>query len=206
MGTMNTDTMTLGEISEFLDSQTTLQRIDNVVKTFQRSIPGTTRPVFVPLRPRADSIPNDCFENVRRQKDEAGGEIVHGWRIYIMPGLFLEAEFHAVWKAPDGRLVDVSPPPEEGTTRIVFFPDPTRSFQGEPVLSLHWPLVQMRELREYFKAFKEDWLAIRESARRRGIAYNEPLDRSDPALLEPRRRLVDATLALARRVGRRAPR
>lgn len=203
---MNTDTMTLEEIGEFLNSQTTLQRIDNVVKTFQRSIEGTKAPVFVPIRPRGDSIPNDCFENVARQVEECGGEVVHGWRIYIMPGLFLEAEFHAVWKAPDGRLVDVSLPPEEGTSRIVFFPDPTRSFQGEPIPSIHWPLAKMKELNEYLKAFEEDRLAIRESVRSHGIAYNEPIPRDDPTLEGPRIRLVAATLALARCARRRAPR
>ena len=194
--------MTIDELDGFFRKETSLQRIDKTVKTFQRSIPGTTRPVFVPLRPRADSIPNDCFENVRRQKDEAGGEIVHGWRIHVFPKVFLNAEFHAVWKAPDGRLEDVSPPPEEGTSRIVFFPDPTRSFEGEPVPSRHWQLIRLKELREYFEAYDEDCRALRESARRKGTGFNEPVDRSDPALDAPRRRLAAATLALAAALSR----
>lgn len=195
--------LTIEEVLDFLNSQNTLRHIDKVVKTFQRSIPGTTPPVYVPIRPRADSIENDCFENVRRQMAEAGGDIVHGWRIYDCPGLFLEAEFHAVWKAPDGRRVDVSPPPEKGTERIVFFPDPMRTFEGEPVPSRRWPLVQMRELREYFKATDEHQLALRESARRNGIGFNEPIDRSDPALAASKQRLVAATLALAAALSRR---
>ena len=194
---MGKETLTIEAIMDFLNSQNSLRHISKVVKTFQRSIPGTTPPVYVPLRPRADSIENDCFENVRRQIAEAGGSIVHGWRIYDCPGLFLEAEFHAVWKAPDGSLLDVSLPPEEGTERIVFFPDPTRTFQGEPVLSRRWPLVRMRELGEYFKATDGHQLALRESARRNGVKFNEPIVRSDPALVASKQRLVDATLALA---------
>ena len=190
---------------DFLNSQNSLRHIDKVVKTFQQSIRGTTPPVYVPIRPRADSIENDCFENVRRQMAEAGGDIVHGWRIYDCPGIFLEAEFHAVWKAPDGRLVDVSLPPEEGTERIVFFPDPTRTFEGEPVPSRRWPLVQMRGLREYFKAIDEHQLPLRESARRKGVGFNEPFDLSDPALDATRKRLKEATLALAAALSRSGP-
>lgn len=193
--------MTLGDIERFLEQEISLQRIDSSVKAFQRSIPGTERPVFVPVRPRADSIENDCFENVRRQIADEGGGIVHGWLVTTFPGVFLEAIFHAVWRAPGGGLVDVSPPPEDGTGRIVFFPDPTRSFQGEPIPNRHWPLVRMRELREYFRAFDEDSKAWRESAKRNGIGYNEPFDRSDPALAGPRSRLALATLALCKALG-----
>ena len=193
----------MDDISDFFEREQSLDRIDNNVKGFQRSIPGTTRPVFVPLRPRADSIENDCFENVRRQIAAEGGEIVHGWRIYGFPELFLEAEFHAVWKSPRGDLLDVSLPPEEGTARIVFFPDPTRSFQGEPIPNRHWPLVRMKELRDYFEAFDADSAAIRDSVKRKGIGFNEPIDRDDPALVAPRLRLAAATLALMSALERR---
>jgi hypothetical protein len=63
----------------------------------------------------------------------------------------------------------------------------------------------MKELGEYFKAYDEDCRARRESVRRKGIGYNEPMDLSDPALDAPRRRLVEATLALAAALRRSGP-
>lgn len=186
-----------------LSGEVSAKRIDSSIKSFQKSIDGTTKPVFVPLLPRDDSLPNDCFENVRRQIDEKGGEIIHGWRVFTLPSVFHEAEFHAVWKSPQGELLDVSLPPEEGTRRIVFFPDPTRSFQGEPLLNRHWPLIHIRALREYFEATDSMKVAERELIRRNGIQYNEPYDREDPALSEPRTRLVTATIALCAALKRR---
>jgi uncharacterized protein YchJ len=49
-----------------------------------------------------------------------------------MPGVFLEAEFHAVWATLDGMLVDPSPK-ADGEDRILFLPDATRTYVGLPV-------------------------------------------------------------------------
>ncbi|WON81462.1 SEC-C domain-containing protein [Acinetobacter sp. UGAL515B_02] len=46
-----------------------------------------------------------------------------------MPGLFIEAEFHAVWKSPEGKLIDLNPRPLK-TENILFLPDPNIIYDG----------------------------------------------------------------------------
>lgn len=59
-----------------------------------------------------------CFENVAHKVFRDGGRTMFGWtfhhrRIEDIPGPgYLFLTHHAVWHAPDGRLVDVTPYPE----------------------------------------------------------------------------------------------
>ena len=88
--------------------------------------PGV-KPIFVPIEPHPRALQNDCFPNVGLKIADQGGQILHGWRILELPGFFIEAEFHAVWAAPDGSLLDVSPK-RPGQTHILFLPDPEKTF------------------------------------------------------------------------------
>lgn len=59
-----------------------------------------------------------CFENVSRKVAEAGGRIRNGWTFHHrfverIPGPgYLFLTHHAVWHAPDGRLINVTPYPD----------------------------------------------------------------------------------------------
>jgi len=59
--------------------------------------------------------PNLCFHNVRRKVEREGGRPRYGWmflprRIEELPGEeYLIAVHHAIWNAPDGTTVDVTP-------------------------------------------------------------------------------------------------
>ena len=56
-----------------------------------------------------------CFENARRKAERSGGERRFGWMfqhklVQAIPGPgYLIAIHHAVWRAPDGHLYDVTP-------------------------------------------------------------------------------------------------
>ncbi len=56
-----------------------------------------------------------CFENARRKADHSGGEAQFGWMfqyklVQAIPGHgYLIAIHHAVWHAPSGYLLDVTP-------------------------------------------------------------------------------------------------
>ena len=56
-----------------------------------------------------------CFENAKRKVQEAGGKVKYGWifqhrLVGDVPGPgYLIAIHHAVWHAPNGRLIDVTP-------------------------------------------------------------------------------------------------
>jgi len=87
----------------------------------------------IPSNPFTGAVENDCFLNVQKQIERAGGEQVIGWALWEYPGVFAEAEFHAVWRDPEtGGLLDLNPRPYPWSV-ISFLPDPTRSYEGRQV-------------------------------------------------------------------------
>jgi hypothetical protein len=57
--------------------------------------------------------PNCCFQNVWTKLDKDGGNILFGWtfsyRVNPEYGEYVVATHHAVWIAPDNKLIDVTP-------------------------------------------------------------------------------------------------
>lgn len=81
-------------------------------------------PVFVPVRDDPHGMYAFCNHGVLEKIEADGGAIRFGWNIWEYPGVYLTAEFHAVWIDPTGNLVDITPKPDR-ETRIVFVSDPT---------------------------------------------------------------------------------
>jgi hypothetical protein len=101
---------------------TTPAAITDSIRAACRAIaPG--EPLYVPSVPDPDSRPSWCFDNVRKRVARDGGSIVHGWAIWQVPGLYVEAEHHGVWRTDAGDLVDISPQFAAPDT-ILFLPDP----------------------------------------------------------------------------------
>jgi hypothetical protein len=69
-----------------------------------------------------------CHINVwAHWKRNPGGGAVAGWVIWqAKSASFVEAEFHSVWRAPKGSLVDVTPR-KDGEQYVLFVPDPLRT-------------------------------------------------------------------------------
>lgn len=79
---------------------------------------------LVLIRPAPGSDHNDCFHLVRRKAHRDGGRIQFGWAIWEWPGVFLEAEHHAVYAPPGDRpWVDISPCDLPELTHRLFLPD-----------------------------------------------------------------------------------
>lgn len=83
---------------------------------------SSAEPVFVTSIPVPRAATSFCFENVERRVREKGGSVAYGWAIWHMPGLYFEAEHHAVWRNKFGNLIDVSPQ-MGGRKRLLFLPD-----------------------------------------------------------------------------------
>ena len=64
-----------------------------------------------------------CSDGVAEKIRVEGGSIVFGWTIWEWADVLLTAEFHAVWKSPDGVLFDITPKPH-GEKTIIFVPKP----------------------------------------------------------------------------------
>lgn len=84
----------------------------------------------------------DCVGNVRRMIEQCGGVAVYGWSLMeTLPGVMMEAEFHAVWRKPDGSLQDVTPkqfPAMEPIT--IFLADSSLVYRGQQIDSVRVPL------------------------------------------------------------------
>lgn len=131
---------------------TTPSRISTDVRRLCRKLGHVEEPVFVPalvaMVPGAEL--NNCFDDVRREIEKNGGAIQHGWTIWQWPGIFIEAEFHAVWRDSQGRLIDVTPK-LDGEDRILFAPDLNRVFCGKRVDNVRLPIGHDPRIKELLR-------------------------------------------------------
>jgi hypothetical protein len=100
-----------------------------IIRFCETIVPGST-PIFMDVQPDPHSVMSECFDNVNTFAQRRGGTPLLGWTIWNYHGLWLDAELHSVWKAPDGKLSDITPP-VDGEAILMFLPDPTRAFDYE---------------------------------------------------------------------------
>lgn len=74
----------------------------------------------------------DCTTNVDRAIADHGGSVEYGWQLWEMPGLMLEAEFHAVWVDPQSSRRDITPK-DLPFEQSVFLPDPKLVYEGRQI-------------------------------------------------------------------------
>lgn len=119
------------------------------VREFCVSICADHMPRQIGYLPSPNAVPNECIENVRKMVERRGGSQVLGWAIWEVPGVFLEAEFHAVWQRPeDGSLLDLNPRPFPCPI-VTFLPDFNAVDSGRQVRSIHKPLSKDPLVRQY---------------------------------------------------------
>jgi hypothetical protein len=109
------------------------------------------QPFYVDVRPIIGEPVNECFHVVNRHLEKFGGLAVIGWAIWELPTVFVEAEFHAIWKSPDGVYLDVAPK-STPTQRVLFLPDYSRTYDGYPLDNIRRPISSAPEVRNFFRA------------------------------------------------------
>lgn len=97
-----------------------------------KQIDSSNEPELVVVQPGDDCQPGSSFQNVNAMTRRYGGSAQHGWRMREQPAVFVEGEFHAVWRRPDGALIDVTPR-EDGLSEILFLPDSKLTWDGDDV-------------------------------------------------------------------------
>ena len=126
--------------------------ISNEILALCNEIAPTQTPSFIELAPPESAQVRECFFNVLNQVEKAGGELVYRWAIWEWPGVFIEAEHHAVWLLGD-RMVDVTPH-EYPADRVLFLPDPSAVYDFENATRRNnWK----RSISTF--AATEDWIA-----------------------------------------------
>ncbi|MBP2544856.1 YecA family protein [Acinetobacter guillouiae] len=111
----------------------------NSVKTLIKLMKKKGSPVYVKSIPNQETIENECFPMVDKYISIHGGERVLGWAIWELPDLFIEAEFHAVWKSPKGELIDLNPRPRK-TENILFLQDNSVRYNNFQINNFRLPL------------------------------------------------------------------
>ena len=93
-------------------------------KEFCARIRAGARPQLMVIQPEPGWEPNNCFFCVRERVQRDGGRIQLGWSIGELPGVYLEAERHAVFAPADGSpWLDISPASGPELTTRLFLPD-----------------------------------------------------------------------------------
>jgi hypothetical protein len=120
-------------------STTTPRGITADVRQLCKHIGFESQPIFIQVQTRHDAESGECFAATTKQVSEFGGSCVYGWLIWEWPGILIEAEFHAVWKKPDGELIDVARKDERESV-VLFLPDPRKEFHGERIDNARLPI------------------------------------------------------------------
>jgi hypothetical protein len=102
-----------------------------VQELVSRIAPGS-KPRFLNIDPEPSAEPNECFQNVRRKIAAGGGDALVGWALWEFPHVYVEAEFHCVYRPSNSKILrDITPSEDPGITRRLFLPDPKATFPSE---------------------------------------------------------------------------
>ncbi len=124
------------------------------VSAFCQEVVAGVVAVSVPCAPDQRALQMDCFETVDQRVREEGGSRVLGWAIWEIPGMLIEAEFHAVWAHPvNGALFDIAQRPMSFSA-ITFIADPTRQYEGRQVDNVRKPLTKDPKVRQFIYLMK----------------------------------------------------
>jgi hypothetical protein len=119
------------------------------VETFVRQvISGSASAFYVPCAPQHGAPQNECFALVNAHVAKHGGAAVLGWVIWERPKVFIEAEFHAIWRTPDNQFIDIVP---RGfpIPRILFVEDPRRKYNGTQVDNVRKSIAKDKDVERF---------------------------------------------------------
>jgi hypothetical protein len=126
-----------------------------------------------------------------------GGAIRFGWNIWEYAGVYLTAEFHAVWVDPSGNLIDITPKPDR-ETRIIFAGNqtyrPDFDFTKRPInrrARLYRPADRAEPARASIATFNKTQIEYEtRRATRKGLTLEEWVESRLP--VDPLPNLIDA--------------
>lgn len=118
-------------------------------------VPSVT-PIYVDVLPLADAVIDDCFVVVEKAVQQFGGARLLGWALWEMPSLYLEAEFHAIWKKPSGEIVDLTPKKVQ-TRRVLFLEDSSAHYNNRQVNNVRIALSKEPAVADFLSALDAEY-------------------------------------------------
>lgn len=138
-------------MDKYLYPVTPAEVSNKLQELIKRLVPGGS-PVYVQATPLPGAPQNECFPIVEGHVEKNGGTAIFGWSLWELPTLFVEAEFHAVWRRENGDLLDIAPK-SRPTRSILFLVDPNRSYQGHQLNNVRMPVRPNPIVEEYLNSF-----------------------------------------------------
>jgi hypothetical protein len=136
---------------------TTPKSITPDVLALCRDLVQVGTPVYLPVQVEPYAEENECFAAVLKKVKVDGGSIQHGWTIWQFGDWMVEGEFHAVWRSPQGDLLDISPKPA-GEKSILFLPDFKLIYRGQRRDNLRRPLIKNQLISDYITVARKFFL------------------------------------------------
>lgn len=121
--------------------------------------------VYIESMPLPGAQVDDCFPTVDEHVRTNGGSRVLGWSIWELPGIYVEAEFHAVWKGNSGELLDITPK-KEATRRILFLQDDSTPYEGYQVNNIRVPIKKDPAVVAFLEACEKEFNLLNEGERK----------------------------------------
>lgn len=121
-------------------------------------------PNYVRLHAELGAPSNECFPLVDAVVAKNRGRRLLGWSLWEFPGVFVEAEFHAVWESPSGELLDVTPK-DRPVERILFLPDRGATYSGRQINNVRRPLTADPCVSSYLATFSAEFELLNRGAR-----------------------------------------
>ena len=161
--------------------ETTPGAIPPAIREFCRQIDPSREPILVPVRPARGPASGNRFAFVKDHASRHGGGVQYGWTLSEQPGWYLEAEFHGVWVAPTGELVDIVGRADRHTG-ILFLPDSRRTYRGESIPNRFFALSSSPDVRAIVQdaEFHAQLRAETETRARRERVGTGAVSRNDP--------------------------
>lgn len=144
-------------------------------------------PIYLEIDPVEHAKSGNCFPAVEHQVQAYGGSACYGWRIWELSRVFVEAEFHAIWRDPEDRLREITPDPD-GLTQILFLPDPVRVYEGKQVNNIRQAIFDDPSVHEFFQAC-DDWFNLMNRGDR-AMQHLIVLEESEVAAIEMRKAMA----------------
>ena len=135
-----------------------------VIKLCKRLSPDF-EPILLKIETVGGAIENECFQNVAKAIALHGGTVQYGWRIWEgLPGLMIEAEFHAVWIDEEGITHEVSTQALPDEDHILFLPDNSTKYDGKQIDNVRVPLVEDPLVKDFISSAEAFYQAMNEDA------------------------------------------